>query len=266
MGELAERRMTLEGEMRAGILRGDFVLHYQPKIQLPSRHIVGMEALVRWNHPEKGLISPVEFIPLAEENGLIIQLGEWILFQACSDTKEWLDAGYDLRVAVNLSSRQFQQENLVKIVESALRVNDLPTKNLELEITESMVMGDMDKVIALLQAFRDRDIHISVDDFGTGYSSLSYLKRFPIHALKIDQSFIRDMHNDEDDSSIVKAIVSMGHSLRLKIVAEGVEQVEHLDMLESLGCQMIQGYYFSKPLLKEHLWALLKDKKQSFHQ
>ncbi|MBF0380735.1 MAG: EAL domain-containing protein [Magnetococcales bacterium] len=260
MGELAERRMTLEGEMREAIFNGDFVLHYQPKVELPSRNIVGMEALVRWQHPQKGMISPVEFIPLAEETGLIIQLGEWILYQACADNTEWLNQGYDLRVAVNLSSKQFQQQNLIKIVEAALRETGLPNKNLELEITESMVMGDMDKVIALLQEFRKRDIHISVDDFGTGYSSLSYLKKFPIHALKIDQSFIRDMHTSEDDSAIVKAIVSMGHSLRLNIIAEGVEQIEHLDFLENLGCQTIQGYYFSKPLEKAQFSKLLDNK------
>ncbi|MBF0193284.1 MAG: EAL domain-containing protein [Magnetococcales bacterium] len=259
MGEIAERRMSLEGEMRQSILNEDFILNYQPKIELPSRNIVGMEALVRWKHPIKGMISPVEFIPLAEETGLIIPLGEWILDKACYDTKQWLDAGHDLRVAVNLSSRQFQQQNLVKVVEAALRENGLPNKNLELEITESMVMGDMEKVITLLQDFRNRDIHISVDDFGTGYSSLSYLKRFPIHALKIDQSFIRDMHTDEDDSSIVKAIVSMGQSLRLNIIAEGVEQIEHLDFLEGLGCQTIQGYYFSKPLEKDVFSELLKN-------
>ncbi|MBF0371068.1 MAG: EAL domain-containing protein [Magnetococcales bacterium] len=260
MGTQAKRRHTLEGELREGLQRGDFILHYQPKVDLPDRRVVGMESLVRWIHPEKGMISPGEFIPIAEETGLIIPLGDWILRKACADTREWLDQGHDLRVAVNLSSRQFQQANFIEQVESALEESGLPAKNLELEITESMVMGDMDKVIGLLQQFRERDIHISVDDFGTGYSSLSYLKRFPIHALKIDQSFIRNMHEDEDDSSIVKAIISMGHSLRLNIVAEGVEENEHLEMLEKLGCEFIQGYYLSKPLPKEAFSQFLRER------
>lgn len=259
MGSIADRRLSLENDMRTGLERGDFVLHYQPKIELPDRKVTGMESLVRWEHPEKGMISPGEFIPLAEETGLIIPLGELILRQACQDAKAWLDEGYDLRVAVNLSSRQFQHPDLVGLVESILNESGLPSGNLELEITESMVMGNMEQVIDLLQAFRDRGIHISVDDFGTGYSSLSYLKRFPIHALKIDQSFIREMHQDEDDSSIVKAIISMGRNLRLNIIAEGVEQIEHLEMLEVLGCHVIQGYFFSKPLPKEAFSAFLKD-------
>jgi diguanylate cyclase len=208
-----------------------------------------MEALLRWNHPEKGLISPAEFIPMAEETGLIIPIGRWVLSEACAQNKSWQGLGFpDLRVAVNISGVQFQQRDLVDSIARVLVESRLEPHCLELEITESVIMHNASEAIVMLEKLSRMGVDISVDDFGTGYSSLSYLKRFSIDKLKIDQSFIRDISQNQDDAAIVQAIIALAHSLRLRVVAEGVESEEQLQFLRSLGNDEYQGFLHSKPL------------------
>ncbi|HIJ78633.1 MAG: EAL domain-containing protein [Desulfobulbaceae bacterium] len=259
MDEEAAKRLQLEGEMRKGIAEDEFFLVYQPKVDLSTGRVVGMEALVRWRHKESGIVSPADFIPVAEDTGLVIPLGKWILEEACRATRNWLESGYDLKVSVNLSVKQFQSPELVEMIEKALLDNDFPAARLELEITESMVMGDMVLVIEKLRRLKALGLEVSMDDFGTGYSSLSYLKKLPIDTLKIDQSFIRDLESDSEDAHIVSAIIAMAKSLNLKVIAEGVEQQEHVEFLRGQNCDMIQGYFFSKPLPADEFSALLKD-------
>ncbi|MBF0193489.1 MAG: EAL domain-containing protein [Magnetococcales bacterium] len=264
MGRQADKRLHLEKNLRLALDKGEFVLYYQPKLNLLNKHIIGMEALVRWQHPETGLIPPNDFISIAEETGLIITLGEWILKTACQQTKDWIDQGYvPLKVAVNLSARQFREEGLVGLVENILTETDLPAQMLELEITESMVMDDVDEAINVLQQLRSLGVSIAVDDFGTGYSSLSYLGLFPIHTLKIDQSFVRDLTSDSKDAAIVESIISLAKGLDLRVVAEGVEGSEQQVFLESEGCDEIQGYYYSKPLPVAAFTQFLATKKKS---
>jgi diguanylate cyclase (GGDEF)-like protein/PAS domain S-box-containing protein len=252
MGQQADRRLLLEKNLRLALEREEFVLYYQPKLSLADNRVVGMEALVRWQHPETGLVSPGEFIPVAEETGLIIPLGEWILYTACRQTKSWLDAGLgQLKVAVNLSARQFREEGIFDLVKSVLEDTGLQAEMLELEITESMVMDDVEEAISTLQRLRSQGVSIAMDDFGTGYSSLSYLKRFPIHTLKVDQSFIRDLTSDSKDAAIIESIVSLAKGLDLRVVAEGVEMAEQSVFLATGGCNEVQGYYFSRPLPAE---------------
>ncbi|MBF0358943.1 MAG: EAL domain-containing protein [Magnetococcales bacterium] len=249
MGLQANRRLLLETNLRLALDRDEFVLYYQPKLCLVADKVVGMEALVRWQHPETGLIPPGEFISVAEETGLIIPLGEWILRAACRQTKEWLDAGFSpLKVAINLSARQFREEGLLDLIKRVLDETGLPSGMLELEITESMVMDDVEEAINVLGQLRAQGISIAVDDFGTGYSSLSYLRRFPINTLKIDQAFIRDLTSDSKDAAIIESIISLAKGLDLRVVAEGVEALEQQNYLDSEGCDEIQGYYFSRPL------------------
>jgi diguanylate cyclase (GGDEF)-like protein/PAS domain S-box-containing protein len=249
MGQQADRRLILEKNLRLALDRGEFVLYYQPKLSLANNQVLGMEALVRWQHPETGLVSPGEFIPVAEETGLIIPLGDWILRTACLQTKQWLDAGYSpLKVAINLSARQFRQEGIFDQIKQILDETGLPAEMLELEITESMVMDNVEEAIATLEKLRSQGISIAVDDFGTGYSSLSYLKRFPIHTLKIDQSFVRDLTSDSKDSAIIESIISLAEGLGLRVVAEGVETKDQLAFLGTVRCTEIQGYHYSRPL------------------
>lgn len=258
MGEQANRRLRLERNMRLALEREEFVLYYQPKVSLATGQVVGMEALVRWQPPDGGMVSPGEFIPVAEETGLILPLGEWILKTACEQNRTWRDAGFDrLRMAVNLSVRQFRQRDLFDRVRMILQETGLMPQLLELEITESMVMDNVESVIVTMTRLRSLGLFIAVDDFGTGYSSLSYLKRFPIHTLKIDQSFVRDLTFDSDDASIINAIIAMAKSLKLTVVAEGVETLEQLNFLRLEGCDEMQGYYFSKPLSAAEFTALL---------
>ncbi len=259
MDEKNAIRLALEGDLRRAVEKGDLTVYYQPKIDVVSGKIHGMEALVRWLHPEKGLIPPNHFIPLAEDTGLIITLGDWVLQESCRQVKEWWDAGLPrVRVAVNLSGLQFQAPNLVEKVACALVESGLPAEGLELEITESMAMDDVENAVEKVANLRELGVQISIDDFGTGYSSLSHLKKFPLHALKIDQSFIRDLTIDSDDATIVASILSMAQSMQLGVVAEGVENVEQLNFLKEKSCNEVQGFFFSKPLPAEEFQKLLE--------
>ncbi len=258
MNQAIEVKHTLLVDLHYAIDQNQFRVYYQPKIGLKTGKLVGLEALVRWEHPEKGLISPSDFIPIAEESGLITIIGEWILRTACQQTKLWHDEGFkELNVAVNLSTIQFKQENIVDIVHRALMDSALPPRYLELEITESGVMNNIQRAIVTMNAFHDLGIILSLDDFGTGYSSLSYLKRFPVQKLKVDQSFVKDL-GPMTDKSLVDIIILLGHSLDLKVVAEGVETKEQLFYLKERGCDEIQGYYFSKPIPADLCPALFK--------
>ena len=249
MNTASLQRLSLEGALRRALERGEFVLHYQPQIDLTRGEIVGVEALVRWQHPERGLLGPMEFIPLAEENGLIVPIGEWVLRTACAQARAWQEAGLrPIRVAVNLSVRQFYQKNLVETVARILEQTGLDSRYLELEITESCLMQNTQTTVALLAELNRLGMRISIDDFGTGYSSLSYLKRFPVDTLKIDRSFVCDIGTDPDDDAIVKAIIALAQSLELRVVAEGVETPEQLHFLRTHGCNEIQGYLISRPL------------------
>ena len=248
MTRAAGDRLNLEARLRRALERGEFLLHYQPQIRVSDGASVGVEALVRWQHPEDGLISPAQFIPLAEETGLIVPLGEWVLFTACAQMKEWLDLGLPaMTLAVNLSPRQFRQTGLTQQVHAILDATELPPHLLELEITESAIMEQGREAVAVMDALKALGVRLAIDDFGTGYSSLAYLKRFPVDKLKIDQSFIRDIPQDRDDMMIAAAIISMAHSLRLEVLAEGVETEAQLDFLRAHNGDSFQGFLFSRP-------------------
>lgn len=255
-------RLSLETSLHRAVKQREFLLHYQPRVDLRTGRICGVEALVRWNHPEMGLVSPARFIPLAEETGLIVPMGEWVLRTACAQNRAWQEAGYPpLRMAVNLSARQFRQENLLEMVDEILQETGLDPQWLELELTESLVMQEAEKSAAILHELTNRGIEVAIDDFGTGYSSLSYLKRFPIANLKIDQSFIRDMTRDPDDATLVRTIITMAHGLGMKTIAEGVELAEQIDFLNHHQCEEMQGYYFSRPVTAEELGRFLAEGK-----
>jgi EAL domain-containing protein (putative c-di-GMP-specific phosphodiesterase class I) len=240
--------IELESDLRKAIEREELVVYYQPQFHAENNRMIGVEALVRWNHPKRGLLSPGLFIPIAEETGMIYEIGTWVLREACQQMKRWHDEGGPLiPVSVNLSSLQFHQTNLVEYIKNILRDTKLEPKYLELEITESMMM-DPSVSISILQDLNNIGIRISLDDFGTGYSSLSYLKKFPIHKLKIDRSFIADLSKNSSDKAIVATIISMAHHLNLDVIAEGIETKDQLDILTKNDCMEIQGYYFSKPL------------------
>lgn len=259
MNDAAQRRLAVENDLRHALERGEFLLHFQPQLDLRTGGIVGLEALVRWRHPQRGLVPPSEFIPAAEETGLIGPIGEWVLREACSQARAWRDAGHaQLQVAVNCSAPQFQREGFVEAVRRVLDATGLPPERLDLEITETVIVHHSEEVIARFQALDDMGVRIAIDDFGIGYSSLSYLKRFAVHQLKIDQSFVRDIHSDPDDAAIVSAIIAIAHSLGLEVVAEGVETAEQLAFLRALGCDAAQGYYFSKPLPADEFLRLLE--------
>jgi EAL domain-containing protein (putative c-di-GMP-specific phosphodiesterase class I) len=234
------------------------LLHYQPRVAIDSLKIVGVEALVRWQHPHLGLVPPLDFIPLAEETGLILPIGEWVLREACRQNREWQNKGFPrMRVGVNISARQFQQQHLAETVMRILEETGLGPEYLELELTESSIMSNAEATIVVLSKLQTMGIAISVDDFGTGFSSLSYLKRLPIDSLRVDQSFVRELATDPDDAALVMAIVSLAHTLRLRVVAEGVETQEQLRFLRLLRCDEIQGYLISKPLPVAGLEKLL---------
>jgi len=259
LNEKVARRLALEGDLRRALDNGEFFLCYQPQMDLTTRRMVGMETLIRWQHPQRGLISPVQFIPLAEETGLIVPIGAWVLRTACAQAKAWQDQGLrPVRLSVNLSARQFIQRDLVASIRQTLDDTGLSAEHLELELTESLIMHNADLFISTLRDLRQIGIELAIDDFGTGYSSLSYLQRFPINRLKIDQSFVRDIVGNGDNGAISVAIIRLGQSLGLKVIAEGVETIEQLDFLHTSGCNEIQGYYFSKPLPAEEMRRFLE--------
>ncbi|MDY6946347.1 MAG: EAL domain-containing protein [Pseudomonadota bacterium] len=259
MSNVAEERLSLENDLRRAVELGQLELHYQPKVDIGSNRIRSAEALLRWRHPTRGLVPPNIFIPIAEETGLIVLIGEWVLREACSQVRAWLDSGMSpVRVAVNLSAKQFRHVELVAVVRSAIDEARLQPGYLELELTESAIMDDAEESAATLGILSTMGVHISIDDFGTGYSSLSYLRRFPLDKLKIDRSFVRDLLTNPDDASIVKAIISLAHNLRLRVVAEGVETSEQLDFLRELGCDQYQGYFCSPAVPPAAFEALLQ--------
>jgi len=258
MDTRGKERLNMETALYHALKGEQFVLHYQPQFDLSSRRMIGAEALIRWQHPETGMISPGEFIPILEETGLIVPVGEWVLRTACAQNKKWQDDGLaPVVIAVNLSVIQFRQPGLAQTVLTILQETGLPPEYLELEITENVAMNDEEGVITILNELREIGIQIAIDDFGTGYSSLSYLKRFPINKLKIDQSFVRDMSDGTNDNCIVMAIIGMGHSLKLKVIAEGVETQAQSDVLKLNGCDEVQGYFFGRPMKNIDLASLM---------
>jgi diguanylate cyclase (GGDEF)-like protein len=252
------RRMRLHSELHKALERQQLSLHYQAQVDIASEQIIGFEALMRWTHPELGAVSPAEFIPIAEESGLIMAMGAWALDEVCRQSRAWRDAGLrPVRMAVNLSTRQFGDDNILTDVASALARHQIPANQLELEITESVALTGFERTISLLTAFKQMGLLLSIDDFGTGYSSLSYLKRFPVDALKVDQSFVRNIDTDAGDAAISRAVVALAHSFGLSVIAEGVESQAQLAYLTQLGCEAAQGYWFSKPLPPEQAAHLL---------
>ncbi|HEY7112875.1 MAG TPA: EAL domain-containing protein [Thermoanaerobaculia bacterium] len=259
----AVERLTIQNGLRLALDRDELVLHYQPVVSLTSGRIVGLEALVRWQHAEKGLIMPGAFISVAEETGLILPLGEWVLGSAAKQLKQWQNNGLpDLRMAVNVSARQFREPSLVRTIERALGDSEVKPQHLEIEITESIAMESAEVVVANLESLRNMAVGISIDDFGTGYSSLTYLKRYPINSLKIDRSFVTDVATNPADAGIVRAVVEMAHGMKLNVIAEGVETKDQFAHLQKYGCDEMQGYWFSKPLPVEAINKLLAEEKK----
>ncbi|MEO5327120.1 MAG: EAL domain-containing protein [Magnetococcus sp. THC-1_WYH] len=260
MGEVAMRRWNTEVAMKNALERKEFFLLYQPQYDVLTGALSGVEALVRWNCPRYGLVTPDQFIPLAEENGLIVPLGEWILMEACAQNKRWQDAGYPpIQMAVNVSPRQFRSASLVDVVKKNLRKSGLDPRWLELEITESMFLEDEKRAIEILGQWRELGIHLSIDDFGTGYSSLSCLRNYPVHSLKIDRSFINDIAYDDQSAAIVTAILAVARGLKLTVVAEGVSTSEQLEFLRRSDCDKVQGFLFSPPVRADEIIELMKE-------
>ncbi|TVX97429.1 EAL domain-containing protein [Cohnella terricola] len=260
MDHIALEKLTIQHEMRRALHNNEFLLYYQPQYDLASGQIVGMEALVRWKHPQRGLVPPGEFIPAAEESGIIVPLGEWVIEEACRQNKAWQDEGLSrIPVSVNLSFRQFSQRNLTGKISEILQRTGLDPRYLELEITESMTM-DVERASRDLKELTDLGLHISIDDFGTGYSSFHYLKNLPIARLKIDRSFVRDVQQNPSDAAIVAAIISMAHNLQMQVIAEGVETKGQVHFLRSYRCDEMQGYFGSPPLSSTDAQALLTEK------
>lgn len=263
MNSRSLRRLNMEIDLRKALERSEFRIHYQPIIDLSSGSVFGTESLVRWHHPEWGMISPGEFIPLAEETGLIVPIGNWVLREACRQNKAWQLMGFPpLVMSVNISAIQFHQSNFVQMVTDALHESGLPPDLLCLEITENVAMANVPHIVETMQKLKLLGVRISIDDFGTGYSSLSYLKRFRVHTLKIDQSFIRDVTSDEDNAAIVTALIAMSRRLKMKSLAEGVETKEQLEFLIAQGCDEIQGFVFSRPMPAPDFEQLMKENRQ----
>ncbi|MEH1921725.1 putative bifunctional diguanylate cyclase/phosphodiesterase [Nostoc sp.] len=258
-----QERLTLENELHGALTRNEMLVYYQPLIDLHSGQITAMEALIRWQHPTLGMISPGKFIPIAEANGAIVEIGEWVLRTACAQNRAWQLAGFTpIRISVNLSARQFEQPYLVEIVSQILEETGLQASDLELEVTESFLMGDIERSVKTLKKLRELGIWLALDDFGTGYSSLNYLKRFPVNMLKIDQSFVQDVTSNPDSAAVTNAIIALAKSLRLNITAEGVETQEQLDYLKMQGCHEGQGYYFSCPVPADLITPMLQKSSQ----
>jgi EAL domain-containing protein (putative c-di-GMP-specific phosphodiesterase class I) len=250
------RLLSFERLLRQALEQSEFSLVYQPQIDARTGCLVGVEALIRWNNPELGLISPVQFIPIAEETGLIVSIGEWVMKTACRQAQAWrTELGCDVAVAVNLSARQFRRADVLTTVQAALTETGLPAHLLELEITEGMLMTDPQGTAAVLHDLRSMGIRLAIDDFGTGYSSLAYLKSFPLDRLKIDRAFVLGLPDDVSDCAIARAVIALGHNLNMEILAEGVETQAQNDFLANAGCHVIQGYYYSKPLTADTLLA-----------
>ncbi|WP_075791947.1 EAL domain-containing protein [Massilia putida] len=266
MHENATQRLQTETQLRQALERGEFLLHYQPKLDLATGTISGFEALLRWNHPQRGLVPPLEFIAILEETGLILPVGEWVIGEVCRQLKAWQAQGMTVpHVAINLSARQLQQADLAGAVERIVGRAGVDPALLEFELTESMLMANPESAVEILTRIKALGMRLSVDDFGTGYSSLAYLKRFPLDALKIDRTFVRDLPDDPDDAAITKAVIRLAHSLSLKVVAEGVENVDQLRELEQYGCDEIQGYYVGRPLPAQGCLALLAGEVAAAH-
>lgn len=260
----ALKQLQLESNLRGALEREEFVVHYQPQVTIPDFHLVGMEALVRWRHPSLGMLYPSEFVTLAEDSGLIIALGDWVMRKACSQNMEWQDKGLaPMRLSVNFSARQFQQPSFIASVAEILKETNLDPRWLELELTESSIMKEPEQAIEKLHELKLMGIRVAIDDFGTGYSSLNYLKRFPIDTLKIDRTFVSDVCKDPHDTAIVRAIIDLGHALDLTVIAEGVETQEQLHYLSSLGCDVVQGFLFSKSLSSVAFEELLIEQRRA---
>ena len=259
MNVRASERQFIEAGLRVALERHELSLHYQPKIDLGTGAITGVEALLRWKHPERGFIPPAQFIPIAEDTGLILPIGQWVLREACKQSREWLDAGFaPTPMAVNISAVEFRSKNFVESVRAALNESRLEPHCLELELTESVLMKHAESTVAMLKALKAIGVQLTVDDFGTGYSSLSYLRQFPVDSLKVDQSFVHEISSQRDDAVIVKAVISMGNSLKKRVIAEGVETREQMDFLTAEGCEEAQGYYFNRPMEADQFAKLLE--------
>jgi len=259
MNDKAFEQMALENDMRWALKREEFFLHYQPQIDALTGKIVGVEALIRWQHPKRGLVPPFNFIPLAEKSGLIVAIGEWVIKTACAQNVAWQKEGLaPILTAVNIAAQQFKQKDFRESVIQILDDTGLAPHLLELEITESAIMENAESMLDTLHSLKEIGLHLSIDDFGTGYSSLSYLKHFPIDKLKIDRSFVMDITNDSKNNAIVETIIHLGHNLKLKVIAEGVETAEQLATLKELRCDEIQGYFFSRPLSAQDLITFAK--------
>jgi len=257
-------RMTLETDLRLAVEKNEFELLYQPQVAVDSGKVVGKEALIRWNHPQRGVLTPIHFIEIAEETGLIVSIGKWVIEEACRQHQEWVKSGLEpLRISVNISAMQFYQKDFCEMIRSILKDTGMPPSCLELELTESMFMQDVEAVIKTLQDLHDLGVKLAIDDFGTGYSNLSYLRRFPIDRLKVDQSFIRGIENEPVNMEIVRTIAALAKSMSLELVAEGVETEIEMEMAESTGCGFVQGYKFSKPLSAKNFQSWLKEYKDT---
>ncbi len=258
-----QERMVLETGLRLALKREEMYLLYQPKIDLTTREVIGAEALIRWRHPELGLVPPSRFVPVAEESGMVGEIGEWVLRAACKQIYDWQKMGLSPQIAVNVSARQFQQYDVSQLVSTVIGEARISPESLELELTESAVMHDAEASIVTVEKLKQLGVGIAIDDFGTGYSSLSYLKRLPVDLLKIDQSFVRDISNDPNDAAIVRAIITLARSLGMKVTAEGVETEAQMAFLVSYGCQFAQGYLFGKPMTAAELTARMRSREIS---
>lgn len=258
-------RHLLETDLRYAIKRGEFLLHYHPIIDLRREKVVALEALIRWNHPKYGMVSPIDFIEIAEESDLIIDIGDWVLHTACKQSKYWRNAGFDnIHIAVNFSARQFHDPKIGQHIDQILNAYGITADHLEIEITESLAMKNPDFKVSILEELKHMGIRLSIDDFGTGYSSLAYLRHFPVHALKIDQSFIRNLH-EKENREIVSSIIELAHKLGLEIVAEGVSSPEQIEFLKAQNCEYVQGYFYSQPLPAENVASMLETQTLLYH-